>query len=76
MIEEDHYVYAKRSKGSFFIFSLYVDDIWLAGNNMELIVATKRWLSLNFEMNNMGEANYVLKLKILKDRLKKLLGLS
>ena len=31
MIEEDHCVYTKRSKGSFIILSLYVDDIFLAG---------------------------------------------
>ena len=56
--------------------SLYVDDIILAGNDMELIVATKKWLSSNFEMKDKGEANYVLEVKILRDRLKRLLGLS
>ena len=76
MIEEDHYVYDKQSKGSFLILSLYVDDILLAGNDMELIVATKKWLSLNFKMKDMDEANYVLGVKILKDRSKRLLSLS
>ena len=42
MIEEDHCVYAKQSKRSLLISSLYVDDILLARNNMELIVTTKR----------------------------------
>ena len=28
MIEEDHCVYVKRSKGSFIVLSLYVDDIY------------------------------------------------
>ncbi|OMO52435.1 reverse transcriptase [Corchorus capsularis] len=76
MIEEDHCVYVKRSKGSFVILSLYVDDILLAGNDMEMIVTTKKWLSSNFEMKDMGEANYVLGVKILRDRSKRLLGLS
>ncbi|KAK4390355.1 Retrovirus-related Pol polyprotein from transposon TNT 1-94 [Sesamum angolense] len=40
MIEEDHCVYVKRSVKNFLILSLYVDDILLAGNNMEMIVAT------------------------------------
>ena len=40
MIEEDHCVCIKRSKGSFIILSLYVDDILLAGNDMEMIIAT------------------------------------
>ena len=76
MIEEDHCVYVKRSKGSFIILSLYVDDILLAGNDMEMIIATKGWLSSNFEMKDMGEADYILGVKILRDRSKKLLGLS
>jgi hypothetical protein len=76
MIEEDHCVYVKRSNGNFLILSLYVDDILLAGNDKEMIVTTKEWLSSNFEMKDMGEANYVLGIKILRDRSKKLLGLS
>ena len=47
IIKKDHCEYAKRSKGSFLIFSLYIDDILLARNDIELIVATKRWLPSN-----------------------------
>ena len=36
----------------------------------------KKLLSSNFEMKNMGEANYVLSVKIVRDFAKKLLGLS
>ncbi|KAK2981067.1 hypothetical protein RJ640_003009 [Escallonia rubra] len=35
-----------------------------AGNDMSSIVATKQWLSSTFEMKDMGEANYVLGVKI------------
>ena len=76
MVEEDHCVCIKRSKGSFIILSLYVDDILLASNDMEMIITTKGWLSSNFEMKDMGEADYILGVKILRDRSKKLLGLS
>ncbi|KAM7522860.1 hypothetical protein LguiA_012762 [Lonicera macranthoides] len=41
-----------------------------------MIVATQTWLSSNFEMKDMGEASYVLGVKILRDRSRKLLGLS
>ncbi|KAL0378717.1 UNVERIFIED_CONTAM: Retrovirus-related Pol polyprotein from transposon TNT 1-94 [Sesamum radiatum] len=52
-------------------------DLWLgAGNNMELIVATQKWLSSTFEMKDMGEAEYILGVKIHRDRSKKLLSLS
>ena len=43
---------------------------------MKLIVATKKWLSSNFEMKDMDEANYVLKVKIIRDHSKRLLVLS
>ena len=41
-----------------------------------MIDTTKRWLSSNFEMKDMGEASYVLGLKIVRDRAKRFLGLS
>ena len=67
MVEEDHYVYVKRSKGSFIILSLYVDDILLTDNDMEMIIATKGWLSSNFKMKDISETDYILGVKILKD---------
>ena len=76
MIEEEHYVYVKQSKGSFIILSLYVNDILLASNDMEMIIATKGWLSSNFEIEDMGEVDYILGVKILRNRSKKLSGLS
>ena len=76
IMEEDHCVYIKRSNSDFIILSLYVDDILIAGNNKKLLDVTKKWLSSNFEMKDMGEANYVLGVKIFRDHLKRLLGLS
>uniref|UniRef100_A0A2N9GLJ3 Uncharacterized protein n=1 Tax=Fagus sylvatica TaxID=28930 RepID=A0A2N9GLJ3_FAGSY len=76
MIEEDHCVYLKRSRRSILILLLYVDDILLARNDMDSIVTTKKWLSFTFEMNDMGEANFVLRVKITRDRSKKLLSLT
>ena len=76
MVEEDHCVYVKRSKKSFLILSLYVDDILLAENDKEMIVTTKVWLSSNFEMRDIREASYVLGVKILRDHSRKFFGLS
>ena len=76
MVKEDHCVYVKQSKESFLILSLCVDDILLAGNDKEMIVATKAWLSSNFEMKDMGEVSYVLGVKIFRDRSRKVIGLS
>ena len=76
MIGEEHCVYLKRSKRSIQILSLNVDDILLAGNDMDSIVATKKWLSPTFEMKDMSDVNFVLVVKITKDHSKKFLGLS
>ena len=64
MMEEDHYVYLKRSNSGFVILSLYVDGILLVENSKEMINTAKMWLSSNFEIKDMGEASYVLGVKI------------
>ena len=74
-MEEDHCVYLKRSNSGFVILSLYVDHILLASNSKEMIDIAKKWLSSNFEMKDMDKANYVLGMKIVRDRVKRLLGL-
>jgi hypothetical protein len=76
MMGKDHCMYLKRSNNSFIIFSLYVDDILIAGNSKEMIDTTKRWLSSNFEIKDIGEPNYILGVKIIRDRVKRLLGLT
>ena len=76
MMEEDYYVYLKHSNSDFVILSLYVDDILLVGNSKKMIDIVKRCLSFNFEMKDMSEASYVLGVKIVRDRAKRLLGLS
>ena len=66
----------KRSEKFFVILSLYVDDILLAGNDKEYLLSIKEWLSSNFEMKDMGEAEFILNVKIQRDRSKRLLSLS
>ena len=56
--------------------TLYVDDILLVGNNLEMIEATKKWLSSVFEMKDMGETRYILGVEIIRNHPKKLLGMS
>ena len=66
-----------KVSGSKFIFLvLYVDDILLASNNLGLLHETKKFLSQNFEMKDMGEATYVIGIEIFRDRSQGLLGLS
>ena len=53
------------------ILSFYVDDILIAGNNMEFVNIVKNWLFSNFKMKYMSEAAYILRVKISRDRSKK-----
>ena len=74
--EEEPCVY-KRFSGSTIIFLvLYVDDILLIGNDIPAMQGTKVWLSEQFSMKDLGEAAYILGIKIYRDRSKRLLGLS
>lgn len=60
-------MYVKQSKKSFIMFSLYVDDILLVENDKELIVVTKEWLLLNFDMSYISEVEYILEIMIYRD---------
>ena len=55
---------------------LYVDDILLIGNDIPALQGINIWLSSQFSMKNLGEASYILEMKIYRDRSKRLLGLS
>ena len=56
-------------------FVLYVDDILLLENDILTLQSVKLWLSLQFSMKDLGEASYILGMKIYKDRSRRLLGL-
>ena len=53
--------------GSKHIF-LYVDDILLATNDIGMLHETKRILSRNFEMKDLGDTSFVLGIQIHRDR--------
>ena len=58
-------VYTISSMGSKHIFLvLYVDDILLASNDIELLHETKKFLAKNFEIKDLGDAFFVLGIKI------------
>ena len=55
---------------------LYVDDILLIGNDISALQEIKVWLSSQFSMKDLGEASFILGMKIYRDRSKRLLELS
>ena len=72
----DHCVYLKNSGSKLIFLVLYVDDILLASNDLDLLNKTKGILSKTFDMKDLGEASFVLGIEIHRDRSQNLLGLS
>ncbi|KAJ9697292.1 hypothetical protein PVL29_009194 [Vitis rotundifolia] len=72
----DRCIYLRISESSYIFLVLYVDDILLASNDFDLLFETKHMLSTHFDMKDLGEASYVLGIKILRDRANGVLKLS
>ena len=64
----DQCIYLKVSGSKICFLVLYVDDILLATNDKGLLHEVKQFLSKNFDMKDMGEASYVIGIKIHRDR--------
>ena len=64
----DHCVYVKRLENVFVILTLYVDDMLLIGNSKELINSVKGLLAAQFDMKDLGAANFILGMQITRDR--------
>ena len=74
--EEDNCIYAKFKNGKYIFLVLYVDDILLTSSDVNLLLETKKFLSSNFDMKDLGEASFVLGIEIHQDRRRGVLGLS
>ncbi|KAL0391237.1 UNVERIFIED_CONTAM: Copia protein [Sesamum calycinum] len=71
----DPCVYKKVSGSSVVFLVLYVDDILLIINDIKMLWNTKAWLSTQFSMKDLSEASYILGIKIIRDRSKRILGM-
>ena len=74
--EEEACVYKKVSGSSVVFLILYVDDILLIGNNIPMLESVKTSLKNSFSMKDLGEAAYILGIKIYRDRSRRPIGLS
>jgi hypothetical protein len=68
--EEDNCIYAKFRSKKFIFLILYVDDIQPASSDVSLLLETKRFLSSNFDMKDLGETSFILGIEIHRDRRK------
>ncbi|GJW73423.1 retrotransposon protein, putative, ty1-copia subclass [Tanacetum coccineum] len=69
-------VYQKASGSNVIFLILYVDDIILMGNHIPSLQEVKDYLGKCFSMKDLGEAAFILGIKIYKDRSRRLIGLS
>ncbi|KAA0063766.1 gag/pol protein [Cucumis melo var. makuwa] len=69
-------VYNKINKGKVAFLVVYVDDILLIGNDVGYLTDVKAWLAAQFQMKDLGEAQYVLGIQIIRDPKNKTLALS
>jgi len=53
-------MYLKVSGSKVIFLILYIDDILLAANDLDLLHETKKFLFRNFEVKDMGEVSYVI----------------
>jgi hypothetical protein len=69
-------IYKKMSGRSVSFLVLYVDGILLIGNDVQMLNSVKEYSNSNFSMKDMGEAAYILGIKIYRDRSRRLLAFS
>jgi hypothetical protein len=73
---EEPCVYKKVNGSAIVFLILYVDDILMIGNDILMMEVVKSSLRKSFSMKDLGEAVYILGIKIYRDRSKRLIGLS
>ena len=67
----------KRCNGNAIAFLvLYVDNILIIGNDVGMLSSIKIWLPFQFQMKVLGDASYVLGIKLMRDRKNRSLALS
>ena len=74
--KDDCYVYYKRVGENFIYVVLYVDDMLLVGNNMEVIKEVKMKLSYKFDMKDIGATNLILGMEIKRNSVYRKLWLN
>ncbi|GKD30289.1 retrotransposon protein, putative, ty1-copia subclass [Tanacetum coccineum] len=69
-------VYQKASGSNVTFLILYIDDIIIMGNHILNLQSVKTYLANCFAIKDLGEAEFILGIKIYRDRPKRLIGLG
>src|SRR4051812_43523982 len=74
--EHEPCVYKKERGGTLVVLILYVDDILLIGNDIHILESVKTSLKNSFLIKDLGEVEYILGIKVYRDRSRRLIVLS
>ena len=69
-------IYVKASGSVVSLLVFYVDNVPLIGNSVPELQSVKSWLGKCFAMNDLGEAAYILGIRIYRDLSRHSIGLS
>jgi transposase InsO family protein len=72
----DNCIYIKQTNEYTIIIALYVDDLLILSNSMKELRIIKQQLAGSFEMKDLGEARFILGIKIDRNREKKTLSIT
>ncbi|CAL2270484.1 unnamed protein product [Prunus armeniaca] len=64
----DYSLFVRRRQGNFLVLLVYVDDVILAGNNLEDIENTKLFLANQFKLKDLGQFKYFLGIEVARSR--------
>ena len=69
-------VYKRHRDKVIMLLVLYIDDILLIGNDVRVMSSVKIWLSSQYDIKELGKANFILGIKLWQDRKNRMLVLS
>ncbi|KAJ9684091.1 hypothetical protein PVL29_016537 [Vitis rotundifolia] len=64
--DADKCIYSKYEDNTCVVICLYVDDMLIFGTNLEVVCETKKFLGSKFDMKDLGEAEVILGIKIIR----------
>ena len=68
-------VYKKVSGSQLTFLVFYVDDILLIGNDIGMMTSMKVWSPKTFSMKDLGEATYIIGIRVYRDKSNRIIGL-
>jgi len=69
-------MFYKNQDSNLLIIAVYVDDMMILSNRINLVNKTKHELGSRFEMTDLGEIHWILNMEVTRDRKNRIIRLS